>query len=146
MLGAPSLPCWPRGLPLNKIRDEPLFEDRLYSTSIFNNGYNATKPVPTKFAVLQSLADLQPDVDAIYRLVKKTPFYFSRPEPIQPKIIKEGESFLIRHSKCLKYNYILRDYNLPYKSIREKFKHGIPKKKFTLTLLYDKIKIWKIKI
>ena len=91
LLGAPSWPCWPRGLPLNKIRDEPLFDDRVNGNTLFdkekknNNGGKRTN-----FAVLQSLADLQPDVDAIYRIVKKTPFYFLRPEPVQPKIIKEG--------------------------------------------------------
>ena len=83
MLGAPTLPCWPRGLPLNKIREEPLFDRN-------RNTKNKSSHVRTKFAVLQSLADLQPDVDAIYRLVKKTPFYFLRPEPIQPRILTEG--------------------------------------------------------
>ena len=34
------------------------------------------------FAVIQSLADIQPDVDAIYRLVRGTPFSFIRPEPM----------------------------------------------------------------
>ena len=32
-----------------------------------------------RLGVLQSLADFQPDVDAIYRLTKKTPFLFKRP-------------------------------------------------------------------
>ena len=31
------------------------------------------------FAVLQSVADYQPDVDAIFRLTRKTPFSFRRP-------------------------------------------------------------------
>ena len=31
------------------------------------------------FAVLQSVADSQPDVDAIFRLTRKTPFSFLRP-------------------------------------------------------------------
>jgi hypothetical protein len=30
------------------------------------------------FGVLQSLADMQPDVDAIYRMTQKTPFLFRR--------------------------------------------------------------------
>ena len=33
------------------------------------------------FAVLQSVADFQPDVDAIYRLTRTTPFMFQRPKP-----------------------------------------------------------------
>ena len=32
----------------------------------------------SKFGVLQSLADIQPDVDAIYRMSRKTPFLFKR--------------------------------------------------------------------
>lgn len=90
LLGAPSLPCWPRGLPLNRIRDEPLFDEKLNNTNYFSNDGNKINLGRPNFAVLQSLADLQPDVDAIYRLVKKTPFYFLRPEPIQPQILKEG--------------------------------------------------------
>lgn len=31
-----------------------------------------------KFAVLQSLADVQPDVDAMFRLTHKTPFVFKK--------------------------------------------------------------------
>ena len=33
-----------------------------------------------RLGILQSLADVQPDVDAIFKLVKKTPFHFKRPE------------------------------------------------------------------
>ena len=43
------------------------------------------------FGVLQSLADIQPDVDAIYRLTKETPFNFIRPPPIPTPIEKTGE-------------------------------------------------------
>ena len=35
------------------------------------------------FAVLQSVADSQPDVDAIFRLTRKTPFSFRRPTCIK---------------------------------------------------------------
>ena len=42
---------------------------------------NETK---VNFAVLQSVADYQPDVDAIYRLTRKTPFVFQRPLPFVP--------------------------------------------------------------
>ena len=65
-LGAPKLPSWPRGFPLNLVK-VPMPE---------------IEPVPpeskTKFAVLQSLADIEPDVDAIFRLTHETPFAFKR--------------------------------------------------------------------
>jgi len=44
-----------------------------------------------KFGVLQSLADIQPDVDAIYRLTKETPFVFKRPTPIPSVVEQRGE-------------------------------------------------------
>jgi hypothetical protein len=43
-----------------------------------------------KFGVLQSLADVQPDVDAIYRLTKETPFNFKRPMPIPSPAEQRG--------------------------------------------------------
>ena len=46
-----------------------------------------------KFAVLQSVADFQPDVDAIYRLTRTTPFYFKRPQPFVPaKVVQIGRN------------------------------------------------------
>ena len=43
------------------------------------------------FAVLQSVADFQPDVDAIYRLTRTTPFSFKRPEPFIPApVVQKG--------------------------------------------------------
>ena len=87
LLGAPSLPCWPRGLPLNTIREKPISYNES-QTIHFNDTTRPNKG--TQFGVLQSLADLQPDVDAIFRVVKKTPFYFLRPEPIQPQILQQG--------------------------------------------------------
>ena len=73
VLGAPTRPCWPRGLPLHMIHDK-----------VTSGWSKIDKPI--KFGVLQSLADIQPDVDAIYRLTKDTPFNFIRPEPIPTPI------------------------------------------------------------
>ena len=78
LLGAPSRPCWPRGLPLHMIHDEVTSE-----WSQVNN--------TVKFGVLQSLADIQPDVDAIYRLTRDTPFNFIRPEPIPTPAEQRGK-------------------------------------------------------
>ena len=61
--------CWPRGFPLDQI---------LQSQNHHMESVNKS----VKFGVLQSLADYQPDVDAIYRLTQKTPFNFKRP-PVQ---------------------------------------------------------------
>ena len=65
-LGAPAWPCWPRGFPLDVVQmPSPGIEPA-------PNGSKA------KFGVLQSLADVEPDVDAIYRLTHGTPFVFDK--------------------------------------------------------------------
>ena len=65
MLGSPDKSAWPRGYPLDKINQQ--------SSIKLEEAKNIS------FGVLQSLADLQPDVDAIFRLTNKNPFYFERP-------------------------------------------------------------------
>jgi len=61
---------WPRGLPLNLIQDPATFPT-LCSTNVDDSDVFA----------YQSLANLQPDVDGIYRLTRKTPFDFLVPNP-----------------------------------------------------------------
>ena len=67
LMGAPEADTWPRGFPLEQIR---------------NNGTTGTVVLNTQdvelnsVAVIQSLADHDPDVDAIYRLTRKVPFDF----------------------------------------------------------------------
>jgi hypothetical protein len=86
MLGAPSLPCWPRGLPLQNIKEEVVPRGQYIDKKDTQK---------TQFAVLQSLADVQPDVDAIYRLTKNTPFQFKRPDPFDAPSVQKGNCFLI---------------------------------------------------
>jgi len=49
------------------------------------------------FAVLQSLADIQPDVDAIYRLIRGTPFSFVRPASIDAPIVQKCKLSISEH-------------------------------------------------
>ena len=77
-LGAPSRPCWPRGLPLHMIND-----------NVTNKWSRVNDTI--KFGVLPSMADIQPDVDAIYRLTKDTPFNFNRPESIPSPVEQRGK-------------------------------------------------------
>ena len=49
------------------------------------------------FAVLQSLADIQPDVDAIYRLIRGTPFSFVRPASIDAPIVQKCKPLISEH-------------------------------------------------
>jgi hypothetical protein len=67
-LGAPQF-AWPRGLPLEFVLDARTFE---------------LKPSPTDAvaAVYQSLADLDPDVDAVYRMTRPLPLRFTLPDSI----------------------------------------------------------------
>jgi hypothetical protein len=60
---------WPRGLPLDRVRDQPPAFDDL--------------PVDAVYCpIQQGLADENPDVDAIYRLVLPLPFDFRKGEPV----------------------------------------------------------------
>ena len=70
ILGSTQNPCWPRGFPLEKILDAAK------SGKVEKLSKNAQST--TKFGILQSLADIQPDVDAIFRLTHKTPFAFNK--------------------------------------------------------------------
>jgi len=62
---------WPRGYPLDLIRNEAqhLREDELTTQ-------------PARVGIWQALADGDPDVDAIYRLVDNTEVFFNRRPPI----------------------------------------------------------------
>ena len=63
-LGAPDNSVWPRGFPIDLVQKP----------------WDQQMPLPIvqsdakRLGVLQSLADFQPDVDAIYRLTKKHHF------------------------------------------------------------------------
>ena len=67
-LGCPEPVCWPRGFPLENILD------------VENVNLMCNNDMKTNFGVLQSLADHEPDVDAIYRLTRGTPFSFNKNE------------------------------------------------------------------
>ncbi|MBC7949891.1 MAG: DUF288 domain-containing protein [Chitinophagaceae bacterium] len=66
---------WPRGLPLRNINDsrEKLKWEKSTSTQ--------------KVGIWQGLADVDPDVDAIYRLTDNTPCTFNDSEPV---VLKKG--------------------------------------------------------
>ena len=72
VLGSSNSNCWPRGFPLDSIQKQ----------KPQNQMVKVPKDEKTvvRFGVLQSLADFQPDVDAIFRLTQKTPFHFKRPD------------------------------------------------------------------
>ncbi|XP_052771432.1 uncharacterized protein LOC128211070 [Mya arenaria] len=73
-LGAPNPSCWPRGYPLTLIRSSEGMDHLTFKN--VSNVKSAAKHV----GVLQALADHEPDVDALYRLIHGTPFYFKRPK------------------------------------------------------------------
>ncbi|WP_298380529.1 STELLO glycosyltransferase family protein [Azospirillum sp.] len=57
--------CWPRGLPLDRVRQAPPPFESLESRSV---------PCP----IQQGLADEDPDVDAIFRLTRPLPVHFRK--------------------------------------------------------------------
>lgn len=60
---------WPRGFPLDRINDPTSTGDIVNSERLFPD-------IITKVGVFQSLADHDPDVDAIYRLTRPLPLNF----------------------------------------------------------------------
>jgi hypothetical protein len=64
--GAPHKPVWPRGFPLDQIKDERSWNNSLSKETIENS----------KIGLIQSLADNDPDIDAIFRLTMTIPFNF----------------------------------------------------------------------
>lgn len=64
VMGSPDPTAWPRGFPLNLLR-----QPCNYSLAPLSSDF--------KIAIVQSLADNEPDVDGIFRLTRKTPFDFS---------------------------------------------------------------------
>ena len=89
LLGAPSLPCWPRGMPLHMVRNEDIMQME-ENACVYQNGTFELSMNLSNFAVLQSVADIQPDVDAVFRLIRGTPFSFLRPEPLTSPNIQKG--------------------------------------------------------
>ena len=79
-LGAPFTPCWPRGLPLDDIK-----EPRSNSTQLATVHMKASS-----IGVLQSLAEYEPDVDAVYRLTMPIPFFFKRTTETRPLMVPLG--------------------------------------------------------
>lgn len=72
LMGAPSSPCWPRGLPLEHIKYAGLNASMLQRAEI-----------PTaSVGVIQSLANHDPDIDAIFRLTMPIPFDFPAEFPL----------------------------------------------------------------
>ena len=69
-MGAPRLPSWPRGLPLDDATNEQCSNSELRSATVSRES----------IAVLQSLSDWQPDADALYQAIMPFPFYFKRRE------------------------------------------------------------------
>uniref|UniRef100_A0A0K2V0D6 Uncharacterized protein n=2 Tax=Lepeophtheirus salmonis TaxID=72036 RepID=A0A0K2V0D6_LEPSM len=78
-LGGPTK-SWPRGFPLDCLRGS----NEIYADSInLDIKIDNTNPI----GVLQSLAENEPDVDAIYRLTQITPFNFKPHKIKEPGII-----------------------------------------------------------
>ncbi|GFR51135.1 hypothetical protein Agub_g13489 [Astrephomene gubernaculifera] len=61
--------AWPRGFPLSLI-DRPTTSNGVRPAKLGENGH------PDRICVLQSLANADPDMDAIWRLTRELPLYF----------------------------------------------------------------------
>jgi len=73
-MGSTSPEAWPRGFPLDAVTDPATFEAAKTSSGGDLSASGAASLVGAKFedvAVWQSLADHDPDVDALYRLTKR---------------------------------------------------------------------------
>ena len=79
-LGAPTLPSWPRGLPLSHIN----------LPECFNTSTKVREVSHLSVAVLQSLTDYQPDSDAIYQVTLPKRFSFTRSTETNPLVVPKG--------------------------------------------------------
>ena len=52
------------------------------SATVLDESFIRLNRSGVNFGVLQSVADFQPDVDAIFRLTRNTPFSFQRPNDV----------------------------------------------------------------
>ena len=67
IMGAPYLPSWPRGLPLTDIKGNKQSK----------RDWSEVSKIPKeRIGIIQSLANIDPDMDAIYRLTMPIPFDF----------------------------------------------------------------------
>jgi hypothetical protein len=78
IMGAPGSPCWPRGFPLELIKRKCV-----YGLVVEQHPDDDT----TVAVVLQSLANHDPDVDAIYRLTQRLPFSFEVPHHLRGRTV-----------------------------------------------------------
>ena len=102
ILGSPDPNCWPRGFPLDQI--QPLAPPNVSMEKVEN----------VRFGILQSLADFQPDLDAIFRLTQKSPFQFRRPDIMQlhGKSFKRSMPSWFGSSKKCRISLLLQSFRL----------------------------------
>lgn len=77
-----KLPPWPRGLPLEHYKD-PMSARGATPADSFGRAAGTSRlgTGPARVGVFQFAADVDPDVDAIYRLTRTLPFSFSPSAP-----------------------------------------------------------------
>lgn len=78
---APGASIWPRGFPLDVIQSHTLLTKHrhIHHAVVHRHLRNqAHDAIDDSVALLQSIADVNPDVDAIYRLVQRLPVHFHR--------------------------------------------------------------------
>ena len=85
----PETFLWPRGFPLDLIRDIKTFHSGEISEA-HNTSVHPKKFDKGSVTIVQSLADNDPDVDAIYRLTRSLPVQFSREGVAGIEVIPEG--------------------------------------------------------
>ena len=69
-------PSWPRGLPLSHIKRSSHRSHELYGRS------RVISLSASRIGIVQSLANIDPDVDAMYRLLMPIPFNFPKQIPL----------------------------------------------------------------
>ena len=82
LMGASLLPSWPRGLPLSDIKNQACQTEEYIADAVKSDSKN--------IGVFQSLANHDPDVDAIYRLTKPLPLIFDPPYEDQTVLVPAG--------------------------------------------------------
>ncbi|CEO94321.1 STELLO glycosyltransferase [Plasmodiophora brassicae] len=90
-MGAPHSPSWPRGIPLTHIKDSGSWKSSLQRARVKGRDV----------ALIQSLADHDPDMDAIYRLTMPLPFNFQPPSDAAPIVLPPKTLAPLNAQACL---------------------------------------------
>lgn len=103
VMGCPHTPCWPRGFPLTLIKNEASSAVKIQKEDI----------KMSSVGIIQSLADSDPDVDAMYRLTQPIPIHFPE-DPFASHKLSSSDQLTNHHPPAAKLLLVPAGVYSPY--------------------------------